>query len=507
MNNLFLLILNMSLTGAFVIGVVFIARLLLRKAPKIFSYVLWTVVAFRLIFPFSIESALSLMPFDTAPINTPVSVSIHIDRLGIWAFTVDDTVIFNRLLPFMSAGVLDGLGVVGELEVAVVGNFTHLFSFNALDVLRGSVPASDTIRFFSGSINSGERNNRFVMNAGDRGVIVVFGDDGNLWYIPPHHEIVIRNAIPFVFEDWLLDVWGVTDVNSQTIHETLETAFTADDIESVNIILFQGAVDSAEALLERSFAIGNVPMFSIIMQYVNDEVVTEMFVRSVNAGNTAFIALTQDRAASALTIEEIDTFGFTAFEQGNTAVFSLLMQSMSRNAVAEIFTRAVDTNNSAFVALTQDRAAAALTREEADAMGIAAFERGDTSVFSLLIRSMSGVAVAEVFTRSANAGDVAFVALTQDRSVNVLRREEFDAMGIAAFERGDIGVFSLLIRSMSAMAIAEIFTRSANAGDVAFVAITQSRAAPFLTSEEIAEIRNVAIERGDFGILALIGNN
>jgi hypothetical protein len=43
MDKLFLTILNMSLTGAFVIAAICLARLPLKKAPKIISYCLWAV--------------------------------------------------------------------------------------------------------------------------------------------------------------------------------------------------------------------------------------------------------------------------------------------------------------------------------------------------------------------------------------------------------------------------------------------------------------------------------
>ena len=62
MENLFLTVLSMSGTASMVILVVLLARLALRKAPKAFSYVLWAVVLFRLLCPFSIESAFSLTP-------------------------------------------------------------------------------------------------------------------------------------------------------------------------------------------------------------------------------------------------------------------------------------------------------------------------------------------------------------------------------------------------------------------------------------------------------------
>ena len=70
MSELFLTVLNMSLTASYVILFVMLVRLLLKKAPKVISYVLWSVVAFRLIIPFSFESMFSLMPRNTnvAPI-------------------------------------------------------------------------------------------------------------------------------------------------------------------------------------------------------------------------------------------------------------------------------------------------------------------------------------------------------------------------------------------------------------------------------------------------------
>ena len=42
------MILNMSITASVIILFVLLARLALKKAPKIFSYALWAVVLFRL---------------------------------------------------------------------------------------------------------------------------------------------------------------------------------------------------------------------------------------------------------------------------------------------------------------------------------------------------------------------------------------------------------------------------------------------------------------------------
>ena len=62
MEELFLKVLKMSITSSYVILFVILVRFLLKRFPKIFSYMLWLVVLFRLICPVSFESNISLIP-------------------------------------------------------------------------------------------------------------------------------------------------------------------------------------------------------------------------------------------------------------------------------------------------------------------------------------------------------------------------------------------------------------------------------------------------------------
>ncbi len=62
MRELFLQIVNMSLTAVWLILAVMLARLLLRRAPKWISVLLWGIAALRLICPFFVESPFSLVP-------------------------------------------------------------------------------------------------------------------------------------------------------------------------------------------------------------------------------------------------------------------------------------------------------------------------------------------------------------------------------------------------------------------------------------------------------------
>ncbi len=62
MAEIFLKILNMSISASYIILAVLILRLLFKNSPKWITVALWGIVAVRLICPFSIESVFSLLP-------------------------------------------------------------------------------------------------------------------------------------------------------------------------------------------------------------------------------------------------------------------------------------------------------------------------------------------------------------------------------------------------------------------------------------------------------------
>ncbi len=62
MSVIFLKLLNLSISASWLVLVVLVLRLVLKRAPKWVDVLLWGMVALRLMLPFSIESALSLIP-------------------------------------------------------------------------------------------------------------------------------------------------------------------------------------------------------------------------------------------------------------------------------------------------------------------------------------------------------------------------------------------------------------------------------------------------------------
>lgn len=90
MDAVFLKILNMSIAAGWLILAVVFLRLLLKKAPRWVHVLLWGVVALRLMNPFTIESAMSLIPnAEPIPLDIAMEEEPTIDS-GIG--TVDDAV-------------------------------------------------------------------------------------------------------------------------------------------------------------------------------------------------------------------------------------------------------------------------------------------------------------------------------------------------------------------------------------------------------------------------------
>lgn len=119
MSRLFLIVLNMSITGSFVALAVMIARLLLKRTPKIFSYALWALVLFRLICPFSFESAVSLIPTNKEPIPQEI-VYMQNPAINTGIKLIDNTV---------NNSIEESFSIVNQAtNVNTVGNTIEIYA-------------------------------------------------------------------------------------------------------------------------------------------------------------------------------------------------------------------------------------------------------------------------------------------------------------------------------------------------------------------------------------------
>ncbi len=81
MDAFFSKILDMSLTASIVIAAVLAARYLLRKSPKVISYVLWSVVLFRLLCPVSLTAPLSVLEVTRPTVTVTSGITSAISYL------------------------------------------------------------------------------------------------------------------------------------------------------------------------------------------------------------------------------------------------------------------------------------------------------------------------------------------------------------------------------------------------------------------------------------------
>ena len=106
MSAVFLKILNLSYSASWLILAIIAVRLFIKKAPKWITCLLWGLVALRLLIPFSLESAISLLPSsEVVPADIVTNENPHIDS-GIYVFnSAVNPVIETTMAPVETASV------------------------------------------------------------------------------------------------------------------------------------------------------------------------------------------------------------------------------------------------------------------------------------------------------------------------------------------------------------------------------------------------------------------
>ena len=149
MDKLFLQIINMSITSSYVILFVIVIRLLLKKFPKIFSYALWFIVLFRLIFPFSIKGFFSLIPVNTSvPMDIAYASKPEINS-GIAAIDNSVNNILPHAIPAASVNPMQIWLAIGEViwltGIFVLLVYSILTTLRLYKVLREATYITDNI--------------------------------------------------------------------------------------------------------------------------------------------------------------------------------------------------------------------------------------------------------------------------------------------------------------------------------------------------------------------------
>lgn len=155
MNDLFISLLNRSVSAGWLILTVLALRLVLKKAPKWSRILLWGLVGLRLVCPFSLKSVFSLLPsaqtFPTGGV-VPNSVNGSVHSGITYADTQINGFIASHSIPGVNAAARDGFDVMRLLALvwlcgtAVMLGYLLISSLLLKRKIRVSVGTDDGIR-------------------------------------------------------------------------------------------------------------------------------------------------------------------------------------------------------------------------------------------------------------------------------------------------------------------------------------------------------------------------
>ena len=194
MSVFFLKVVNMSISASWLVLAVLLLRLILKKAPKWVSVLLWGFVAVRLICPLSIESMLSLIP--SAETISPEIMMDWTPEISTGIGSVDTVI--NPIItqtfapqPFASANPLQILipvaGVVWLAGIAAMLLYTVISYF----LLRRKVATAVLLR--NNIYQSENVNSPFVLGIVGPKIYLPFQMDGkNLEHVIAHEKSHIR---------------------------------------------------------------------------------------------------------------------------------------------------------------------------------------------------------------------------------------------------------------------------------------------------------------------------
>ena len=194
MNELFLKIINMSISASWLVLAVLILRFVLKKAPKWINVLLWGIVAIRLICPFSFESALSLIPSaETIPLNIGMDTTPTIDS-GINAINnAVNPIISQSNTPMAGASVNPMQITIGIYEYLWIFGMIVLALYTAISYWRLRCKVDTAVRYKDNIFQSENVSSPFVLGIVKPRIYLPFKLDGqNLDHVVAHEQAHIR---------------------------------------------------------------------------------------------------------------------------------------------------------------------------------------------------------------------------------------------------------------------------------------------------------------------------
>ena len=194
MNELFLKIINTSISASWLILAVLILRFILKKAPKWVNILFWGIVAVRLICPFSFESALSLIPSaETIPLNIGMDTTPTINS-GINAINnAVNPIISQSNTPVAGASVNPLQITIGIYEYIWIFGMIALALYTAIGYWRLCRKVDTAIRYKDNIFQSENVSSPFVLGIIKPRIYLPFNMNGqDLEHVVAHEQAHIR---------------------------------------------------------------------------------------------------------------------------------------------------------------------------------------------------------------------------------------------------------------------------------------------------------------------------
>ena len=194
MSDLFLKIVNMSISASWLVVAVLILRLVLKKAPKWVNVLLWGIVAVRLICPFSFESALSLIPsaetfpekiisgpsFDVQTGITPIDNRIN-DYLG------------DRYFEGVTVPTNNGNNVMTILTIVWIIGILLLATYTIISYWRLNRKVDTAVRYKDNIFQSENVSSPFVLGIINPRIYLPFSmNEQDMEHVVAHEQAHIR---------------------------------------------------------------------------------------------------------------------------------------------------------------------------------------------------------------------------------------------------------------------------------------------------------------------------
>ena len=194
MSELFLKIINMSISASWLVLAVLLLRFVLKKAPKWVNVLLWGIVAVRLAFPFSIESALSLIPSaETIPPNIGMNTTPTINS-GINAINnAVNPIISQSNTPMAGASVNPLQITIGIFEYIWIFGMIALALYTAISYWRLHRKVDTAVRYKDNIFQSENVKSPFVLGIIKPRIYLPFNMNGqDLEHVVAHEQAHIH---------------------------------------------------------------------------------------------------------------------------------------------------------------------------------------------------------------------------------------------------------------------------------------------------------------------------